>query len=191
MSARKNTSQIVEQAFKEYGTTLSLEELSEEQVKILLAVEDPNFYDHNGVDMKTAGAGLTTITQGMVKYLYFKSFQPGIAKIKQSLIARFAFNEKISKEKQLLLFINSVYMGTIDDKPVQGFHNAAQIYFDKPFSDLSKDEYIKIVAMIIGPNEYNPVKNKNKLNERVLKIKKLLKGECQPNGNRDVYYMEC
>ena len=67
-------------------------DLSKRQKEILLKVQDPGFYDHSGIDLWTPGAGLTTITQAIVKKLYFNDFKSGIAKIKQSLIARFAVN---------------------------------------------------------------------------------------------------
>ncbi|WP_234902631.1 transglycosylase domain-containing protein [Agrobacterium larrymoorei] len=51
---------------------------------ILLAVEDPNFSTHSGVDFSTPGAGLTTITQSAAKRLAFEEFHPGIGKIRQT-----------------------------------------------------------------------------------------------------------
>lgn len=61
-------------------------DLDRRQLSILLAMEDPGFYTHKGVDLKTPGAGLTTITQVLVKKLYFKEFKPGLRKIKQILL---------------------------------------------------------------------------------------------------------
>ena len=58
---------------------LTAKQLSEEQLRILLAVEDPNFFSHSGIDLSTPGAGLTTITQALAKRLYFEQFQPGLA----------------------------------------------------------------------------------------------------------------
>ena len=62
-------------------------DLSKRQTEILIKVQDPGFYNHNGMDLSTPGGGLTTITQAIVKKLYFANFKPGIAKIIQSLIA--------------------------------------------------------------------------------------------------------
>ena len=45
---------------------------------------------------------MTTISQGLVKVLYFPSgFRPGIAKIRQTLIAQYAFDASVSKQEQL------------------------------------------------------------------------------------------
>jgi membrane carboxypeptidase/penicillin-binding protein len=106
LKARYNSPQIVEDILKSEAIKLQLSDLSKRQLDILLTVEDPNFFNHRGVDLKTPGAGLTTITQGLVKKLYFKEYKPGIRKIKQTLIARFALDPLVSKEDQLLMLIN-------------------------------------------------------------------------------------
>ncbi|KPU27133.1 hypothetical protein TR13x_06760 [Caloranaerobacter sp. TR13] len=155
---------------------------------ILLKVEDPNFYNHKGIDFKTPGAGITTITQGLVKKFYFENFRPGIAKIKQTLIARFALNPLVSKDDQLKLFINYVYLGKLDGNPIYGFANASERYFGKPFSQLSEEEYISLVAMIIAPNKFNVIKNPEANSNRVERIKLLIRGEYVPKGLMDLYY---
>ncbi|MCD6192708.1 MAG: transglycosylase domain-containing protein [Candidatus Aminicenantes bacterium] len=75
LKARIQTPEIVQRILNSKEIKLDLEELSSEQVKILLMVEDPNFYNHKGIDLNTPGAGLTTITQGLVKMLFFKRFK--------------------------------------------------------------------------------------------------------------------
>ena len=64
-------------------------ELNDRQKTIIIKVQDPGFYNHHGIDLSTPGGGLTTISQAIVKKLYFEKFTPGIGKIKQSIIARF------------------------------------------------------------------------------------------------------
>jgi len=165
---------------------LQLSDLSQRQLDILLAVEDPNFYDHKGVDLRTPGAGLTTITQGLVKKLYFKEFRPGIRKISQTLIARFALDPLVSKEDQLLMFINifDFCYGT------KGFSEAAEYYYGKPFRRLTEDEYISLVAMFVGCSSYNPIHNAKANAERVARIKEVLSGEYVVKKMKDIYYSD-
>ncbi|WP_054871151.1 biosynthetic peptidoglycan transglycosylase [Caloranaerobacter sp. TR13] len=186
--ARKNTPTIISRALNSEKIVLELNDLSKEQIDILLKVEDPNFYNHKGIDFKTPGAGITTITQGLVKKFYFENFRPGIAKIKQTLIARFALNPLVSKDDQLKLFINYVYLGKLDGNPIYGFANASERYFGKPFSQLSEEEYISLVAMIIAPNKFNVIKNPEANSNRVERIKLLIRGEYVPKGLMDLYY---
>ena len=109
--ARRETQALYDSAIVRYGTQVALTDLSQERRATLLAIEDPTFYRHHGVDLATPGAGMTTLTQGLVKLLYFPNgFHPGIAKIRQTLIAQYALDAMISKDKQLVLFLNSCYL---------------------------------------------------------------------------------
>jgi membrane carboxypeptidase/penicillin-binding protein PbpC len=163
---------------------LQLSSLTERQLTILLKVEDPRFFEHQGIDFSTPGAGITTITQGLVKHIYFDKFKPGIAKIKQTLIARYALDPLMPKEMQLRRFINTVHLGP----KVKGFEQAANYYFNKKFEQLTEDEYIAIVAMIIAPATFSIEKHPHRNQERVARIKKLISGEYKPKGLCDLYY---
>jgi membrane carboxypeptidase/penicillin-binding protein len=155
--ARAETPELVAQAWARHGKKLSLRGLSSERLDFLLAVEDPAFFRHRGVDLKTPGAGMTTISQGLVKMLYFPGgFRPGIAKVRQTLIAQYAFDASVSKQEQLELFLNVAYMGGSSEGPVYGFSAAARRYFEKEFAALSDAEFEALVAMVIGPNTYVP-----------------------------------
>ncbi|MDD2770086.1 MAG: hypothetical protein PHT19_15275 [Methylococcus sp.] len=68
--ARDDTPMIVTQAWQQYGKHLTLSNLTSDRLKLLLAVEDPTFFEHHGVDLNTPGAGMTTISQSLVKLLY-------------------------------------------------------------------------------------------------------------------------
>ncbi len=88
--ASSDTPRVVAKATAPEKIKLRLEDFPEEYKQILLTVEDPNFYTHNGVDFGTPGAGWTTITQGIVKIYFYDGFTPGTfryRKFEQSLIA--------------------------------------------------------------------------------------------------------
>ncbi len=157
-------------------------------IQLLLKVEDPGFYSHNGIDFSTPGAGLTTITQAIVKKLYFNDFKSGFMKLKQSLIARFVVNRMISKDDQITLFLNSMFFGMIDNSPQVGLQNAARGYFQKDARNLSKDEFISIVAAIVSPNTFNPRAHPEWNKLRSDRIRKLDSGEYSPKGLMDQYY---
>jgi membrane carboxypeptidase/penicillin-binding protein len=188
IKARVDTPEMMKKALNANNIILTLKDLTEWQIHALLAVEDPNFYHHNGVDLKTPGAGLTTITQALVKIYYFDHFKPGLAKIKQTLIARYALNPLVSKNDQLTLLINNVYLGNINGKPVIGFSDAAKTYYNKAFDKLSNDEYLSIVAMINAPNSFNIVNQPDANIERTGRIKKVVSGEYKPKHLMDLYY---
>jgi membrane peptidoglycan carboxypeptidase len=188
IKARIDTPGILKKALNTNNITLKIKDLSPWQIDALLAVEDPNFYHHNGVDLKTPGAGLTTITQALVKIYYFDHFKPGLAKIKQTLIARYALNSRVSKNDQLILFINNVYLGNANGKSIIGFNNAAQTYYHKFFHKLGNDEYLSLVAMIVAPNNFNILNQPAANIERTGRIKKVISGEYKPKQLMDIYY---
>ncbi len=170
--------------------TLAADRLSAEYLHILLTVEDPNFFSHSGIDLRTPGAGLTTITQALAKELYFEQFRPGLAKLKQSLLA-LALNQRVGKWEQLDLFINTAYFGSHAGKSVNGFATAARDYFNKEFAALAREEYLALVAMIIAPNDHSVATHPAENARRVRRLERLLRGECKPSGLRDVYYENC
>jgi len=184
IAARRYTITTILPNTRASNYSLAPSDLTPRQLEILLKVEDPQFFRHGGYDFSTPGAGITTITQGLVKHLYFKKFKPGIAKFRQTLIAAYALDPLMPKDEQLRLFINKVYLGN----GAQGFEQASQQYFQKPFHQLSEDEYIAIVAEIIAPEVFNihnyPARNV----ERVARIKRLISGEYKPLGLFDLYY---
>ena len=188
LKARSETKAIFSSALQSKNIKVKLQDLSKDQIKALLAVEDPKFYEHNGFDFKTPGACVTTITQAVVKYLYFKKFTKGFKKIEQTLIAWLAITPMVSKNDQLTVFINTAYLGTVDGKEIRGFGGASRVYYKKKFNELNEIEYLSIVAMLLAPKTFN-IKNHPKNNfERVKLIKKLLSGEYVPTKNNDILY---
>jgi len=188
LQARRATPEIVASLLGSGDVRLQLSDFSDERLRALLAVEDPAFYAHNGMDLSTPGGGITTITQGMVKYLYFERFRPGIAKLRQTLIAVFALDALVDKDTQLLIFVNTARLGSHEAEPVRGFADAAEAYFGKPFAALDDDEYLALVAMVIAPGTFHALEHPESNARRVARIKQLLAGDYTPKGLMDVYY---
>jgi len=159
-------------------------------VEILLRVEDPSFLTHHGLDLTTPGAGMTTITQGLVKFLYFDDFQAGLAKLPQSLFA-LSLDARVSKDDLLTLFLNRGYLGTVEGRELHGFDEAARAYFGKPAAELERDQWLALVAMCVGPNAFSVATAPENNRARVARIERLLADRCRPAGWRDVYYEEC
>jgi membrane peptidoglycan carboxypeptidase len=163
VDSRNRTRELVNSELKSPNIQLDLKDLSREQIGAIIKVQDPNFYNHHGVDMQTPGAGVTTISQSLVKVYYFKNFNPGISKIKQTLISYFAFDPLTPKDTILKLFINQVYLGEENGKSINGLQNGAKSYFHKQFAQLDWEEFLSLVAMFRAPNLYN-VRSKSQAN---------------------------
>lgn len=186
--ARAETSVLVREAVAKYGRQVTLAAFPPRWLEILLKVEDPTFVRHRGVDLATPGAGMTTITQGLVKLIYFPNgFEQGIAKIRQTLIAEYALDALVTKDEQLELYFNMTYFGSVDGAPVHGFAAAAESYYGKPFLDLSDDEFIALVGMTIAPQNLRPGSPESAT--RVARIKRYLAGEASPASVLDFEYV--
>jgi membrane peptidoglycan carboxypeptidase len=185
--ARRDTAALVAAALRTYGDELAPSDLSPKRLAWLIKIEDPAFFLHHGVDLSTPGAGMTTITQGLVKLLYFPSgFHAGVAKIRQTLIAEYALDARVSKEDQLRLMLNMAYLGDVNGRSVHGFAQAAQVYFGKDFGQLSDEQYLTLVAMLIGPNAFKP--GSVALAQRMELIQEYLAGTRTPASLLDVEY---
>jgi len=163
-------------------------DLTDRQRKILIEVQDPGFYNHHGLDLTTPGAGLTTITQAIAKKLYFEKFTPGFAKIKQSIIARFVIDGLISKEEQLTIFLNSMYFGKVNNRPLIGIVEASKVYYQKSVYNLTEEEYISLVAMLVMPGTFHILDHPEWNKDRVNRIKALIEGKYTPKGLMDQFY---
>ena len=171
---------------------IKLAQVGQRRLQMLLQVEDPGFYRHHGVDFSTPGQGKTTMTQALVKRLYFEGgFKPGLAKIEQSLIARFVFDPAVPKRDQLEIALNIASFGTIKGQPVIGFERAAQIFFGTPLTRLTDHQFLMLVAMLKAPNALDPIRHPAENADRVARIEAMLAGKCKPSEVDDVDYSAC
>jgi len=190
--AKIHTNKLVRDALISEDCTLKTENIDPGRIHALLRVEDPNFYGHKGLDFRSPGAGWTTISQGLVKKLYFRSFKPRLAKIRLILIARFIFHPSVEKEDQLRLFFNYAYMGNDSNgNEIRGFAKASWFYFQKDFQELGMDEYLSLVALLLNTARFRPDKYPEANAERIGRIKKYLEGDCVPSDWKDCELSGC
>jgi membrane carboxypeptidase/penicillin-binding protein PbpC len=149
--------------------------LTPDRAEIVVKVQDPNFWRHHGVDLDSPLA--TTVTQSLVKKLYFTDFKPGFAKIEQSLIAYFAVAPLTSKNAQLAAFLD-----------VNDFNGRALKWFGKTLAALNDDEFIAVIATNNNPNQ-TPGTAENI--DRVARIKNYLAGRCARRNLADVWLDAC
>ncbi|MBK1884498.1 transglycosylase domain-containing protein [Luteolibacter pohnpeiensis] len=172
---------------KQRRAFIHLEEVTPRQLELILAVEDPSFRIHHGVDFSTPGAGWTTITQGLSKLLYFpEGFEPGFKKIQQTLLAEYALDATVSKDDQLELYLNITYLGSKDGRTIAGYEDAARSYFGKSFGALTEREFISLLGMTVSPNKLKPGTPANE--ERISRIQTFLNGDYTPVDLMDVTY---
>jgi membrane peptidoglycan carboxypeptidase len=191
LAAHRRTRAVARDAERFEATGLSEREVPAEWKRILLAVEDPGFYRHHGVDVWTPGAGWTTITQALAKRYYFERFRAGVFRKLVQTIDAIVLDSELSKKKQLTLIFNVASFGPGPAGWVEGFPAAAREFFGKPFPALTRSEYVSLVAMLVAPSDLSPTAHPDDLAERAGRIERLVRRECAPRGFRDVMLEGC
>jgi len=140
-----------------------------------VAIEDSEFYQHNGIRISsiirgTIWAKLTgkkvqggsTITQQLIKNTLLTPEVTITRKIKEWILA-IKLEKIMSKEDILALYLNEApYGGNI-----YGIEEASKTFFGKSSIDLTQAEAAYLAAIPNGPTYYSPYgKNKAKLDER-------------------------
>lgn len=167
-----------------------VESLTSQQLNTLIKVQDPGFYEHDGIDFSSKGAGITTLTQSLAKRLGFKNYTPGIGKIRQSGFA-LGLDSVLTKHEQVALFLATAEMGRGPNGWITGFHNAADLIYQKRVAALDESEFNAMVAVLIAPSKLKLSAPDAALEERVARITKLVHEKCEPNNFNDVWLEGC
>lgn len=169
---------------------VSINEMPQHLLDLLVAMEDKRFYLHRGFDpIRTVsatiqyamhrlsggvgvgdGGGGSTITQQVIKNITADDDTEGwggiVRKFKEILRA-FYIERKYDKEQILEYYLNTVYFGN----GCYGMHTAAKYYFDKEVSELSMNECAAILSITNDPSYYDPyIKPDNNYDRRSLAL---------------------
>ena len=148
--------------------------------KAVLIAEDARFYSHAGIDWHEVGEsfetsweqgrivrGGSTITQQLAKNLYLSTSRDPIRKFKELLIA-WILEATLSKKRILELYLNIIEWG----RGVFGIEAAAQRYFHKSASQLTKVEGARLAAVIPSPLRRRPTDDNDYVNNKAQLILK-------------------
>ncbi len=151
-----------------YGrrTAVSLAAISPYLIQATLATEDPNFYEHAGIDplgilralyyaVKYRDLDVTpggsTITQQLVKLTFLSSERTLGRKVKEAILAA-EITRRYPKDKILEIYLNEIYYGNL----AYGIEAAAETYFDKRAADLTLAEAALLAGLPQAPAYYDP-----------------------------------
>lgn len=141
-----------------------LDELPDEVAHAFLAAEDIRFRSHIGIDPIGIGRALltnvraggisqggSTITQQLAKTKFFSNDRTFRRKALEAVVAPL-IELRLSKDDILEAYLNDVYLGHHNGRPVQGIDEAARLYFDKSAEDLTPADAALLAGMVRAPN---------------------------------------
>lgn len=172
-----NLTEIKRLAASENRIWVNYEDISQNLIKAVVAVEDKRFYEHEGVDwqrtvyalgadvlnLSGAGQGGSTITQQLIKNITGDDEQTWERKLRE-IFRALSLEEKYTKIDILESYLNRIWFGGM----VYGVGAASQYYFGKDAADLTVAESAILAGMIRNPGKISPYANLERCRERQL-----------------------
>jgi penicillin-binding protein 1A len=152
----------------------SLSQISPELKRAVIAVEDSNFYRHQGlnpysiaraalVNYRSGGVteGASTITMQLVKNLFLTRERTFTRKLAEAILA-IRVEQVFSKDEILEMYLNNIYWGHNN----YGIQTASETYFNKSAAELNLAEAATLAGLIQAPEQYSPFLNYSETKRR-------------------------
>ena len=152
---------------------IKLDKISPYLIDATIAIEDKNFYKHQGFDYlriakslyvnavnKKTLQGASTITQQYAKNLFLEFDKTWERKIKEAWLT-IRLESQYSKDEILEGYLNTINYGG-----VYGIENASYYYFNKSAEDLTLAEATILAGIPKSPTNYSPILNYDKSKNR-------------------------
>ena len=81
-----------------------------------------------------------------------------------------------------------MYFGKINNQPIIGLATASKAYYQQPVGNLTEDQYISLIAMIVMPGTFHVLNHPEWNKDRVNRIIALIEGEYIPKSLMDQFY---
>lgn len=143
---------------------ITLDKISPDLKRAVLAIEDSNFYFHHGINPNGVGRALlvnwqrgsvveggSTITMQLVKNIFLSPKRQFSRKIAEAVLA-IRLEQILTKDEILDMYLNQVYWGHNN----YGVQTAARTYFNKSAANLNLAESAMMAGLIQAPEQYSP-----------------------------------
>lgn len=153
---------------------VSLDQISPELKRAVIAIEDSHFYQHDGINPYSIGRavwvnwqrggvaeGASTLTMQLIKNLFLTRERTFSRKLAEAILA-IRVEQVFSKDDILNMYLNNIYWGHNN----YGVQTAAETYFNKSASELNLAEAAMMAGLIQAPEQYSPYINYNETKQR-------------------------
>ncbi|PYP90333.1 MAG: penicillin-binding protein 1A [Blastocatellia bacterium AA13] len=157
---------------------VSFKDLPKDYVNAVLAIEDRQFFEHRGINIRglvralyrdvgegEVQEGGSSITQQLVKNFFLTPERTLKRKLQEMMIA-LVLETKLSKQEIFQLYANEVYMGQSGSYSINGVGEAASTYFNKDVLNLTLPESAFLAGIIRGPSLYSPYREPERARSR-------------------------
>ena len=158
---------------------VSIDEVPNEYLDAIIAVEDHRFKEHGAIDIIGIGRAIltnvknrelqeggSTLTQQVAKNLYFISEDTVVRRKIAEMFMAIELENKYSKEDILELYINTMYFGD----GYYGIKQACNGYLNKEPKDMNLAEATMMAGVPNAPSAYAPTVNTELCKQRQNKV---------------------
>ena len=144
---------------------ISIKQMPPHLLQAFIAAEDWEFYNHYGLSWRgiirsllvnlyhgRIVQGASTITQQLVKLLYFDPTRSFRRKFKEQFFTLMV-ERQFTKDQILETYLNHVYFGC----GIYGVEAAAQRFWNKKAAHISADQAATLAAVVCSPGNYCPL----------------------------------
>jgi penicillin-binding protein 1B len=157
---------------------ITYDEIPQNLVHAVLAIEDRRFFEHSGVnyfrlveavvrDVTTGqkAQGGSTLTMQLARG-FFLTPEKRIKRKLIEIVITFQLEHRFSKKQIFELYANQINLGQRGSFSINGFGEASQTYFGKDVRQLDLAESALLAGMIQRPNYFSPFRHPERAIER-------------------------
>jgi penicillin-binding protein 1B len=157
---------------------VTYDEIPQNLVQAVLAIEDRQFFEHSGVNFWRLAAaaerdivsgqkkqGGSTLTMQLARGFFLSPEKRWQRKMIEIAIT-FQLEHRFNKKQIFEMYANQINLGQQGSFAINGFGEASQAYFGKDVKDLSLPQCAMLAGIIQRPNYFNPYRHAERTMER-------------------------
>lgn len=163
---RRVEAMISGKPYRKRDKFVPLDQISPNLQHAVISAEDGNFYKHHGIDWSQVAEvaqesrisgkiprGASTITQQLVKNLFFTTWRDPVRKAVEYTLAPLA-DRILGKQRVLELYLNVIEWGP----GVYGAEAAAEYHYHTTAAKLDREQAARLAAIVPAPLRWKPAR---------------------------------